>query len=74
MPEAEAFAVHLEDVDVMRYPIEERAERSKIMLAKQGASTHAPSAPIAQTWKLPFARSIASMLIRVVIDVPSIRF
>jgi len=34
----------------------------------------APSAPIAQTWKLPFARSITSMLIVIVIDVPSVRF
>ena len=55
-------------------PIEDPADKSKIMLAKQGASTHAPSDPTAQTWKLPFARSIASMLIFVVIDVPSVRF
>lgn len=34
----------------------------------------APSNPIAQTWKLPFAKSIASILIGVVIDVPSLRF
>ena len=33
-----------------------------------------PSGPKAQTWKLPFARSIASMLIFVIIGVPSIRF
>ena len=55
-------------------PIEDPADKSKIPLAKQGASTHAPYCPIAQTWKLPFAKSIANMLIGVVIDVPSLRF
>ena len=35
---------------------------------------HTPPNPIAQTWKPPFAKSIASMLIGVVIDVPSLRF
>jgi hypothetical protein len=34
----------------------------------------APSDPIAQSWKLPFPKWIASMLIVVVTDVPSIRF
>jgi hypothetical protein len=55
-------------------PIEDPADKPKILLAKQGASTHVPSGPTAQTWKLPFARSIASMLIFVVIGVPSVRF
>jgi hypothetical protein len=36
--------------------------------------THVPSGPMAQTWKLLFARSIASMLIILVIGVPSFRF
>ena len=44
-------------------PIEDPAEPPKITLAKQGASTHAPSGPTPQTWKLPFAKSTASMLI-----------
>ena len=55
-------------------PIEDLADEPKILLAKQGASTHDPSGPKAQTWKLPFARSIASMLIFVVIGGPSVRF
>jgi hypothetical protein len=49
------------------------ADKSKILLTKQGTSVHTPSNPIAQTCKLPFAKSIASMLIGVVIDVPSLR-
>lgn len=30
-----------------------------------------PPGPTAQTWKLPFARSIAEILIAILIDVPS---
>jgi hypothetical protein len=33
--------------------------------------TTAPSGPTAQTWKLPFAKSIAKILICDVIDMPS---